>query len=200
MENKKLKSSIAILVAVIVVIVGIVLIVNNKKNNEEVINPEGSPTSTESVISSIFKKKPKASVEPVAEEGTIEAEKAVWEEETPFYTTTKIPESTMNLRSGYAISLDNDDDNVYEIVGPSNYEEVVRYYDNPTDVPEVEGGVNLSKVGRITFGDNEYQIFEKMSGDALTYYYIKNENVGLLFSTETSGGLVGVDLASVTLK
>ncbi len=200
MENKKLKSSIAILVAVIVVIVGIVLIVKSKKNKEEVINPEGSPTSTESVISSIFKKKPKAPAEPVKEEGPVEAEKAVWEEETPFYTTTKIPESTMNLRSGYAISLDNDDSNVYEIVGPSNYEEMVRYYDNPTDVPEVEGGVNLSRVGRITFGDNEYQIFEKMTGDALTYYYIKNENVGLLFSTETSGGLVGVDLASVTLK
>lgn len=199
MENKKLKSSIAILVAVIVVIVGIVLIGKNRKT-EEVVTPGEVATSSESVISSIFKKKPKASVEPVAEEGTIEAEKAVWEEETPFYTTTKIPESTMNLRSGYAISLDNDDDNVYEIVGPSNYEEVVRYYDKPTDVPEVEGGVNLSKVGRITFGDNEYEIFEKMSGDALTYYYIKNENVGLLFSTETSGGLVGVDLASVTLK
>lgn len=199
MENKKLKSSIAILVAVIVVIVGIVLIVKNKKSSE-VVTTEVAPTSTESVISSIFKKKPKAPVTPLPEDGVVEAEKAVWEEETPFYTSTKIPESTMNLRSGYAISLDNDDDNVYEVVGPSNYEEAVRYYDNPTDVPEVEGGVNLSRVGRITFGDNEYQIFEKMTGDALTYYYIKNENVGLLFSTETSGGLVGVDLASVTLK
>ncbi len=197
MENNKLKSSTAILIALIVVIVGIILIVKNKKT-DEVLTPGEASTSSESVLGSIFKKK-KTPVEPLPEEGPIKADEAVWEEETPFYTTTRIPESTMSVRSDYVISLEDEHDGIYTFVGPSNYLESVKYFSEPDSHPTV-GGVLLSYSGSETFGDREYKIYKKLTGDAMTYYYIENENVGLLFSTETTDGLVSVDLSTVTLK
>lgn len=115
-----------------------------------------------------------------------------------YYVTTEVPESKIRVNYPFTVSAGLPGSNVYEF-NSGQFSEGVKYYATPVTTPTANNGSVLTYQGTETFGSNIYSVYTSSSIIGMKYYYIKNTNVGLLFSSSQLSGLNAVDLAYVEL-
>lgn len=115
-----------------------------------------------------------------------------------YYQENIIPEAKVFINYPYNLVSPVPGSSVYEIAGDSQFSEGIKYYANPVETPTAFNGTTLTYQGTQTFGDNTYSVYA--NANLVKYYYIKNENVGLLFMSSSTSELRSVDLALVELE